>query len=186
MPILSPFLRQEETILSQSPDLAVMAASTIKLSLLLSMCLVTCLALPRDFSIVGYSEDDLNSHDRLIDLFESWMSKHSKVYKSFEEKLRRFEVFKDNLKHIDETNKKRSSYWLGLNEFADLSHEEFKATYLGLRTDLPEKRDASSNFRYEDSKDLPTSVDWRKKGAVTRVKNQGQCGTGSSQNNHFL
>lgn len=163
-----------------------MASSTIKLSLLLSMCLVTCLALPRDFSIVGYSEDDLSSHDKLIELFDSWMSKHGKVYKSLEEKLRRFEVFKDNLKHIDETNKKRSSYWLGLNEFADLSHEEFKATHLGLRTNLPEKRDASSNFRYEDSTDLPNSVDWRKNGAVTRVKNQGQCGTGSLQNNHFL
>ncbi|XP_010928804.1 cysteine protease XCP1 [Elaeis guineensis] len=153
-----------------------MAASIITLSLL-SMCLITCLALPRDFSIIGYSEDDLSSHDRLIELFESWMSKHSKVYKSFEEKLRRFEVFKDNLKHIDETNKKKSSYWLGLNEFADLSHEEFKATYLGLRTALPERRDASSNFRYEDSTDLPKSVDWRKKGAVTHVKNQGQCGS---------
>ena len=84
------------------------------------------------YSIVGYAPEDLGSHDRLIKLFEEWVAQYRKAYASFEEKLRRFEVFKDNLKHIDEINKKVSSYWLGLNEFADLTHEEFKATYLGL------------------------------------------------------
>ena len=54
------------------------------------------------------------------------MSKFEKVYESLEEKLQRFEIFKGNLKHIDETNKKVENYWLGLNDqFADLSHEEF-------------------------------------------------------------
>jgi len=91
----------------------------------------SCLA--RDFSIVGYSEEDLSSHESLAELFERWLSRHRKAYASLEEKLRRFQVFKDNLHHIDETNRKVSSYWLGLNEFADLTHDEFKATYLGLR-----------------------------------------------------
>jgi len=144
---------------------------------LLLVCLPSCFALPREFSIVGYSESDLTSTDRLIDLFESWMSKHGKSYQSFTEKLRRLEIFKDNLKHIDDTNKQRSSYWLGLNMFADLSNEEFKQMYLGVRTDgLPRRRDANSGFRYADAVDLPKSVDWRKKGAVTYVKDQGQCG----------
>ena len=95
---------------------------------------------------------------------------------SFEEKLHRFEVFQDNLKHIDETNKKESSFWLGLNEFADLSHEEFKKKYLGLDIELPKRRDSPEEFSYKDVKDLPKSVDWRKEGAVTNVKNQGACG----------
>ncbi|WOL08493.1 beta-D-glucan exohydrolase [Canna indica] len=63
----------------------------------------------------GYAEDDLTSHDKLLELFESWMEKHSKSYASFAKKLRRFEVFKDNLKHIDETTRKSNdSYWLEL------------------------------------------------------------------------
>ena len=162
----------------------------------------SCLGLARgDFSIVGYSEEDLSSHESLAELFERWLSRHRKgAYASLEEKLRRFEVFKDNLHHIDETNRKVSSYWLGLNEFADLTHDEFKATYLGLSPsggggdvvhmhddddddEEPEEEGSSSSssfrFRYEgvDAARLPKSVDWRSKGAVTGVKNQGQCGS---------
>lgn len=136
--------------------------------------LFTC-SLAHDFSIVGYSPEDLTSMDGLIDLFESWMSKHGKSYKSIEEKLHRFEVFKNNLMHIDERNKQVTSYWLGLNEFADLSHEEFKTKYLGLKTDISHRRESSGEFSYRDM-DAPKSMDWRKKGAVTPVKNQGSCG----------
>ncbi|KAG1363901.1 Cysteine protease XCP1 [Cocos nucifera] len=155
---------------------------SMKLSLLLlSLCLNACSAVPKDFSIVGYSEDDLTLQERLTDLFETWMAKHSKSYANLEEKLRRFEIFKDNLKHVDETNKKRRSYWLGLNEFADMSHEEFKEKYLGLKPHLPGERDAVSTssepLMYENYVPLPKSVDWRKKGAVTQVKNQGACGS---------
>ncbi|CAH8389971.1 unnamed protein product [Eruca vesicaria subsp. sativa] len=92
--------------------------------------------LPWLLHIVGYSPEDLESHDKLIELFENWISNFEKAYKTVEENLRRFEIFKDNLKHIDETNKKVKNYWLGLNEFADLSHEEFKNKYLGLKTDM--------------------------------------------------
>ncbi|XP_059286947.1 cysteine protease XCP1-like [Lycium ferocissimum] len=132
----------------------------------------------RDFSIVGYSPDDLTSIDNIIDLFETWMEKHSKIYKSIEEKLHRFEIFRDNLKHIDERNKNVSNYWLGLNEFADLSHDEFQKMYLGLKVQNERSYDESTQeFTYRDFVDLPKSVDWRKKGAVTNVKNQGSCGS---------
>ncbi|KAL0007684.1 hypothetical protein SO802_009186 [Lithocarpus litseifolius] len=90
--------------------------------------------------------------------------------RSIEEKLHRFEIFKDNLKHIDERNKEISSYWLGLNEFADLSNEEFKNKYLGLKPALPETRGSSRDFSYRDVVDLPKSMDWRKKGAVTQSR----------------
>ncbi|XP_023743808.1 cysteine protease XCP2 [Lactuca sativa] len=131
-----------------------------------------------EFSIVGYAPEDLTCIDKVINLFESWLSKHEKLYESMEEKLHRFEIFKDNLKHIDETNKKVSNYWLGLNEFADLSHEEFKNMFLGLKGEMPERREESTKeFTYKDFLHLPKSVDWRKKGAVSPVKNQGSCGS---------
>ncbi|WZZ58256.1 hypothetical protein YC2023_058363 [Brassica napus] len=82
-------------------------------------CFIGCISVPlirsasHDFSIVGYSPEDLEAHDKHIELFENWLSNFEKAYETVEEKLRRFEVFKDNLKHIDETNKKVKSYWLG-------------------------------------------------------------------------
>lgn len=151
--------------------------SKVSLLALLFASLFLCYAMAQDFSIVGYSPEHLTSIDKLIELFESWISKHGKTYRSVEEKLHRFEIFQDNLMHIDETNKKISSYWLGLNEFADLSHEEFKSKYLGLKPKFPRRRGSSEEFSYRDVTDLPKSVDWRKKGAVAPVKNQGSCGT---------
>uniref|UniRef100_A0A803NIF6 Uncharacterized protein n=1 Tax=Cannabis sativa TaxID=3483 RepID=A0A803NIF6_CANSA len=151
-----------------------------KLSILplLSLSLFACSSLAHDdFSIVGYSSEHLTSIDKLVHLFDKWISKHGKIYESIEEKFQRFEIFRDNLKHIDETNKQISDYWLGLNEFADLSHEEFKSKYLGLKPDFTKRTGSSENFSYRDVVDLPKSVDWRKKGAVTAVKNQGSCGS---------
>ncbi|GER36663.1 cysteine proteinase [Striga asiatica] len=139
---------------------------------------LSILARARDFSIVGYTPDDLTCIDKLINLFDSWIDKHGKKYKNIEEKLHRFEIFKDNLKHIDERNKVVANYWLGLNEFADLSHEEFKKKYLGLRVDkVPNRGESTREFKYKNFENLPESVDWRKKGAVTEVKNQGSCGS---------
>lgn len=160
-----------------------MAFSSFSKTLVLacSISLFVSLAFGRDHSIVGYSSEDLMSMDKLIELFESWMSKHGKIYETIEEKLLRFEIFKDNLKHIDERNKVVSNYWLGLNEFADLSHHEFKNKYLGLKVDLSRKRESPEEFTYRDVH-LPKSVDWRKKGAVTQVKNQGSCGKYISYN----
>ncbi|XP_022135756.1 cysteine protease XCP2 [Momordica charantia] len=147
--------------------------------LLLALCisLFVVSSCGMDFSIVGYSPEDLTSMDKLIERFEEWISKHGKIYETIEEKWHRFEVFKDNLKHVDETNKKVSSYWLGLNEFADLTHQEFQNMYLGLKVDSSRTRQSPEEFTYKDVVDLPKSVDWRKKGAVAHVKNQGSCGS---------
>ncbi|KAG6779894.1 hypothetical protein NC652_012017 [Populus alba x Populus x berolinensis] len=154
-----------------------MALSVFKTSFLTFFAsLFVCSVLAHDFSIVGYSPEHLTSVDKLVELFESWISRHGKAYNSLEEKLHRFEVFKENLKHIDQRNKEVTSYWLGLNEFADLSHEEFKSKFLGLHPEFPRKK-SSEDFSYRDVVDLPKSIDWRKKGAVTPVKNQGSCGS---------
>ncbi|KAL3618400.1 hypothetical protein CASFOL_038721 [Castilleja foliolosa] len=155
------------------------------LSLLSKLCILTTFILlsfitttyARELLDVGYSPHDLESTDRLISLFGSWIEKHGKKYKSIEEKLHRFEIFKGNLKHIDERNKVISDYWLGLNDFSDLSHDEFKKMRLCLRFDQSlMSNESPREFIYKDFQNLPNSVDWRKEGAVTPVQAQGPCG----------
>jgi len=65
---------------------------------------------------------------------------------------------------------------MGLNQFCDLSQEEFETQYL-MTTPPPE--DDLSQVEPEDLKrlDYPSAFDWNAKGAVQKPKNQGQCGS---------
>eukprot|EP01018_Ginkgo_biloba_P029126 Gb_19399 [translate_table: standard] len=131
-----------------------------------------------EFSGTGYSPEEVLDEDRKFNLYESWLVKHKKVYNSLEEKQQRYEIFKDNLGFIEAVNQKNQSYWLGLNEFADMSHDEFKSKYLGTKPNMSNRlRGYGKPFRYENVVDIPNSVDWRKQGAVTRIKNQASCGS---------
>jgi len=133
------------------------------------------------FSSVGYEAEDLLSEYRLLRLFESWQSRYGKHYHSLQENSKRVEIFRSNLEYIDAHNrnrissKKGSGHRLGLNKFADLTIEEFKAIY-SRKFNKP----ASSLSQYQhprlDTCRVPSSLDWRRKGVVAGVKDQGVCG----------
>ncbi|CAK9865826.1 unnamed protein product [Sphagnum jensenii] len=137
-------------------------------------------------SILGYAPEDLSSESRMLRLFEKWQQQHGK--KDYggvvTEKERRFLIFKENLQYVDAHGKKNSTYWLGLNKFADLSNQEFRAKYTGTKIDRnrrlkknhQKEQRKSSGFRYADV-EAPDSIDWREKGAVAAVKDQGSCGS---------
>ena len=64
-----------------------------------------------------------------------------------------------------------------INEFSDLTDAEFKSHYLGGYKPLPHHTITNTSHSVSPERDLPASVDWREMGAVTGVKNQGQCGS---------
>jgi len=112
------------------------------------------------------------------DSFANWMNEFGKTY-SPEEIFYRFEVFKTNMDIVNTHNAGESTFTLGLNKFADLTTTEFKLFYLGYK---PELRTAAED-RVAWLYDVPQtpypsgSLDWVAKGAVTGVKDQGQCGS---------
>ncbi|KAM7521169.1 hypothetical protein LguiB_020131 [Lonicera macranthoides] len=115
------------------------------------------------------------------DLFENWCQQHGKIYSSHQEKLYRLKVFEENYEYITRhNNMPNSSYILSFNAFADLTHQEFRASRLGLSAsgvDLIKKNGGSSvQEGLRSVGEIPSSLDWREKGAVTHVKNQGSCG----------
>ena len=106
---------------------------------------------------------------------EQWMIRFGRTYKDDVEKEIRFQIFKKNVEFIESFNKAGNKpYKLGLNEFVDLTNEEFRASHGGYKSSSSVPR--STPFKYENVTTVPSTMDWRKKGAVTPVKDQGQCG----------
>jgi cathepsin L len=106
-------------------------------------------------------------------------------------------------KHNTKFHNKEVPYKLDLNKYADMLHSEFVQTLNGFnRTRSSEglnsvyrsfkKVEEGITFIEPANVDVPASVDWREKGAVTPVKDQGHCGscwsfsaTGALEGQHF-
>jgi len=128
--------------------------------------------------------------------FTKFMATHEKAYEH-DEFFHRYSVFKRNLDRIAEHNTLESSFTMAMNEYGDLSWEEFYAQNIASgyqhvnREFIRSKNYADLEGR--DVNDQSSSVDWRQKNAVTAVKNQGQCGscwafstTGSTEGAHAI
>jgi C1A family cysteine protease len=109
--------------------------------------------------------------------FANWRSLYNRTYSSEAEEAHRQDVFAQNAKYIMEQNAQNGDYQLAINEFADLTWDEFKGTHLGmLGGGALRARDANSSFSHADVI-AAEEVDWRSEGAVTEVKNQAMCGS---------
>lgn len=109
-------------------------------------------------------------------LYEGWLVRHNKFYSDSSEKERRYEIFKDNLKYIDKHNAGNHTYTLALNVFADLTVEEYRATYLRTLTPRKWKKMEYDRFVFNDTVDAaPDSIDWRDMSAINPIRNQGGC-----------
>jgi len=107
--------------------------------------------------------------------FTQWMVKHEKTYAP-EEFFYRFDVFKANMDFVEAHNAANNTWTVGLNQFADLSSGEFKNIFLGYKPDL--RRGTRTIGDLKAPSTYPNgALDWSTQGAVTGVKNQGNCGS---------
>lgn len=134
---------------------------------------------------------------------EQWGSfkiTHKKQYESETEERFRMKIFMENSHKVAQHNKLyalgKVSFKLGINKYADMLHHEFVQTVNGFNRTKNSLRSSEYNdaitFIAPANVKLPESVDWREKGAVTDVKDQGHCGscwsfstTGALEAQHF-
>lgn len=118
------------------------------------------------------------AQDKYTTEWEQFKLDYGKTYSSLVEEQQRYAIFKVNVDFIHMMNGRQQGYELGVTEFADLTPDEFGRTHFGIQQ--PEEPWGSlphlGTHEYLGEA-LADSVDWRTKGAVTPVKNQGQCGS---------
>ncbi|XP_057948263.1 zingipain-2-like [Malania oleifera] len=144
---------------------------------LLLSCMRACQASTSYPSVYGYEQ---YMHQR----YQEWSARYGRLHVDADERDRRFEIFKSNVKLIDLHNRAGNHpYKLSVNQFADLTAEEFMATRTGYRNSPAGKLlyspagPAAVTFRYHNVTTVPPSVNWVTNGAVTEVKDQGKCGS---------
>jgi len=124
-------------------------------------------------AIGAFASIPINAEE-IKSLWSSWKMYHGKAYTAAEETAR-LAIFEENYKKIIKFNGANEDIKFALNKFADLTSTEFKSIYAsGYKKLNNRKAPVEEDF---DVEALPTSVDWRSKGAVTKVKDQGQCGS---------
>lgn len=136
---------------------------------------------------------------------EEWNAfklQHRKKYDSETEERIRLKIYVQNKHKIAKHNQRfdlgQERYRLRVNKYADLLHEEFVHTVNGFnRTDSKKmlkgvRIEEPVTFIEPANVEIPKTVDWRKKGAVTPIKDQGHCGscwsfsaTGALEGQHF-
>ena len=106
--------------------------------------------------------------------FQKFITKYKKNYKSVNEFLARYEVFKRNV-HAS-LSAPKASFTTGITKFSDMTQQEFAKTYLNLNYDAL----AVVNFEpatVKTTNAAPTSYDWRNQGRVSAIKDQASCGS---------
>uniref|UniRef100_A0A6P7GJ74 Cathepsin L1-like n=1 Tax=Diabrotica virgifera virgifera TaxID=50390 RepID=A0A6P7GJ74_DIAVI len=118
----------------------------------------------------------------LEDDYEQWIDFKTKFNRHYgaKENEFRFKIFQKNLRDIEEHNakyEKGEEQWTkGVNKFSDWTEEQLQSLLNHRLNTIPLRSDSLGVYKADPNEQLPASLDWREKGAVLAVRDQGWCG----------
>ncbi|KAJ8921571.1 hypothetical protein NQ315_010476 [Exocentrus adspersus] len=111
--------------------------------------------------------------------WQEFKQKFGRDYRNLREENVRFSIFQSNLRTIEEHNEKyqkgEKSYYMGVNQFTDMTSEEFKAT-LTYNVTMKSNQKPTAVHKISNVQ-APDYVNWVEQGIVTGIKDQGACGS---------
>uniref|UniRef100_W5LHM9 Cathepsin K n=1 Tax=Astyanax mexicanus TaxID=7994 RepID=W5LHM9_ASTMX len=111
--------------------------------------------------------------------WEKWKVTHRKEYNGLGEEDIRRAIWEKNTRLIEAHNQEYElgihSYELGMNHLGDMTVEEVAEKMFGLQ--MPMDSDDTNTYVPDEYEKLPKSIDYRKLGYVSPVRNQGSCGS---------
>ena len=139
---------------------------------ILSLLLLCLLSKSSECQYMNYQNN--NENNEIWEKFIEFKDRFNRTYESIMEFEDRYRTFRMNFLNIMEHNlDPKNKFKLGVNHFTDLTVEEYSKINLGYKPLLAYGCDVFN----PETKYVFESVDWREKGAVTLVKDQGQCGS---------
>ena len=131
------------------------------------------------FAVLAMASAGVLLRDR--DFYESkfvdYLKEHKIDMTDGHEFLHRLQIFSENLDRIEQHNKGGHSYKMGVNAFTHMTWSEFREHFALGGTRIPNLRMNPHGPTLKSSGVKASSIDWTTKGAVTGVKDQGQCGS---------
>ncbi|XP_069689968.1 crustapain-like [Periplaneta americana] len=128
------------------------------------------------FCMIAMATSHLHTQ-RDLEEWKNYKIKYGKKYESVEEDIRKMSVYFENKERVEKHNAGEHSYTLGINQFSDMSKEEFESTMLLRNVFTNQTVMSGKPFVSDGTKSAPSNFDWRDYGAVTYVKDQGSCGS---------
>jgi len=125
----------------------------------------------------------LISDEIAFEKFQQFIKKYNKRYHSIEEYLSRFTAFRNNLNILESKKLQKipsTHHEICLTKFSDLSDEEFRKKYLGLKYDKSKLINILYSVKpnLKENLNLPDAFDWvNEKGVLLDAKNQYSCGS---------